>query len=67
MYTYSKLRGKITEKFGTQQALAEELGISVVSVSKKLNGATGFSQEDIEAWAKVLDIKRCEYPAYFFA
>ena len=67
MYTYSKLKGRITEKFGTQGALAEKLGISAVSVNKKLNGATGFSQEDIEAWAKVLDIKKSEYPAYFFA
>lgn len=67
MYTYSKLRGRITEKFGTQGALAEALGISAVSVNKKLNGATGFSQEDIESWAKALEIDKCDYPAYFFA
>lgn len=67
MYSYSKLRGKITEKFGTQAALAEALGVSLVSVSKKLNGVTGFSQEDIEKWSNLLDISKAEYPDYFFA
>ena len=67
MYSYSKLRGRITEKFGTQASLAEALGVSVVSVSKKLNGVTGFSQEDIEKWSQLLDISKHEYPDYFFA
>ena len=67
MYSYSKLKGKIVEKYGTQGALAEALGISVVSVSKKLNGVTGFSQEDIEKWSELLDISKHEYPDYFFA
>ena len=67
MYSYSKLKGRITEKYGTQAALAEALGISIVSVSKKLKGRTGFSQEDIEAWSALLDISKSEYPDYFFA
>lgn len=67
MYSYSKLRGKITEVFGTQAALAEALGVSLVSVNKKLNGVTGFSQEDIEVWSKLLGISKVDYPDYFFA
>ena len=67
MYSYSKLRGRITEKFGTQAALAEALGVSLVSVNKKLNGVTGFSQDDIEKWSKLLDISKHDYPSYFFA
>ena len=67
MYSYSKLRGKITEKFGSQGAFSEALGVSKVTVSKKLNGVTGFSQDDIEKWSTLLGIKKHEYPDYFFA
>ena len=67
LYSYAKLKGRITEKFETQEKFASAIGISTVSVSKKLNGITGFSQEDIEAWNKLLDINRSEIPDYFFA
>jgi transcriptional regulator with XRE-family HTH domain len=67
MYEYRKLRGRIVEKFRTQEEFANAIGISVVSVSKKLNGDTGFSQSDIENWSKILEIKREEFTDYFFA
>lgn len=65
-YEYAKLRGRIVEKFGTLYAFAEKLGISNVSMSKKLNGKTGFSQTDIEEWGKELEIPKSEYIDYFF-
>lgn len=65
-YTYNKLRGKIVEKYGNQERFSGKIGISKVSVSKKLNGVTGFSQMDIELWANALDISKDEYPEYFF-
>nr|DAY65436.1 MAG TPA: Protein of unknown function (DUF739) [Caudoviricetes sp.] len=65
-YSYSKLRGRIVEKFGSQEKFSENIGISRVSISKKLNGITGFSQLDIEKWALALDIKVDEYSSYFF-
>ena len=67
MYEYRKLRGRIVEKYGTLSKFAEEIGLSMVSVSKKMNCETGFSQKDIEKWADVLQIKKEEYPEYFFA
>lgn len=65
-FKYNKLRGRIVEKFKTNAAFARELGISEVSMSKKLSCKTGFSQDDILSWAKLLDIKAEEYPIYFF-
>lgn len=66
-YSYNKLRGRIVEKYGSQEKFSEYIGISRVSISKKLNGITGFSQVDIEKWASALDIKANEYSSYFFA
>lgn len=66
-YTYSKLKGRIVEIFGSQSAFAGKLGISVNSVSRKLNCKTGFSQHDIEEWSRLLNIQLSEYGDYFFA
>lgn len=65
-YKYNKLRGRIIEKFGSIRAFVKELDMSEVSVSKKLNGKTGFSQEDMDTWAEILDIQLSEYGEYFF-
>lgn len=66
-YTYSKLRGRIIEKYGTLAAFAERIELSQTSLSKKMTGKTGFSQEDIRVWSKLLDIDPSEYGLYFFA
>lgn len=65
-YKYAKLRGRIVEKFGTQQEFAKELGLSENSLSLKLNGKTGFSQEDMINWSNKLGIDFCDYGVYFF-
>lgn len=67
MYDYSKLRGRIVEKFGTMSKFAEEVGVSLVVVSNKLNNKSGFTRTDIEKWSTLLDIPGNEYDAYFFA
>lgn len=66
-YTYDKLRGRIIERFGSQGKFAEFLGISDVSVSKKMNGWVQFDQEDIVQWCEALDIPITEAGIYFFA
>ena len=66
-YQYDKLRGRIIEKYGTQGNFAKALGLSSNSVSKKLNCRTGFTQEEMDKWAELLDIDLKDYPAYFFA
>lgn len=67
MYEYRKLRGRIVEKFGSQDKFAQHIGKSPISINRKLNCNTGFSQKDIEEWSKALEISKDEYPAYFFA
>lgn len=66
-YQYKKLRGRIVEKFGSIAEFSKEIGMSAVSVSKKLCGKTQFSQSDITEWAEKLDIQLSEYSEYFFA
>ncbi len=65
-YTYNKLRGRIIEKFGSQEKFAEALEISSNSLSKKMNGKTGFSQKDIISWSDLLDIEQPEYSDFYF-
>lgn len=66
MFDFSKLRGRIIEKFGTIRAFAEAVDTSLVSVSHKLNGRTDISRADIIKWSEILDISPAEYGAYFF-
>lgn len=66
-YKYNKLRGRIIEKYGTQEKFAEAIGLSTNSMSKKMTGKSGFSQEDIESWSEKLEIAQAEYGEYFFA
>lgn len=66
-YAYDKLRGRIIERFKTQERFAQSLGISKNSLSLKMNGKTGFSQDDVKKWCDLLDIKTEEIGEYFFA
>ena len=66
-YSYDKLRGRIVEKYGSQEKFAEVIGISPNSLSKKMTGKTGFSQKDIIRWTELLDIDKADYSEYFFA
>ena len=45
-YNYSKLLGKITEKFGTQASFAKSMNISERSLSLKLTNKVPFKQEN---------------------
>lgn len=66
MFQYNKLRGKIVEVFGSISKFSEKLSISEVSVSKKLNCKSGFSQKDIIEWSNLLGISSDDYAEYFF-
>lgn len=67
-FDYSKLRGRIIEKFGSVKAFAKAYGLSMTTMSKKLNGKTAFSVDDIVKMSspKFLDIPSSEYHEYFF-
>lgn len=66
-FDYSKLSGRIVEKYGTQMNFAEAIGLSERSVSLKLNSKIGWKQSEISKICKVLDIRTDEIPDYFFA
>jgi len=67
-YDFSKLRGRIIEKFGSIRAFAKAYGLSYVTMSNKLNGKVGISSDDIVKMSKpeLLDIPPAEYHLYFF-
>lgn len=64
--TFSRLRGKICEKYGTITEFAEKTSKSRVSVSNKLSGDTDFSRDDMIEWGDLLGITPEEYGIYFF-
>jgi hypothetical protein len=67
VFDYSKLRGRIVEKYGTQRRFAMENQLSDRSMSLKLNNDIRLSQEEIMKWCELLDIDTQEIPVYFFA
>lgn len=65
-FDYSKLRGKIVEKYSSQAAFVEDFGISENSFSLKMNNKSRFSPDDIIKIVDMLDISKDEIGAYFF-
>ena len=66
-FEYRKLRGRIIEKYGSQDKFAEAIGTTSVTVSKKMTGKVQFSQDDIILWCEALDIPLMEAGPYFFS
>ena len=67
-FDYSKLSGRIVEKFKTRKAFAQAVGFTQETISKKLSGNMAISVKDINDWSapNILDIKAEEIPEYFF-
>lgn len=67
-FDYSKLIGRIIEKFGSRKAFAEACGFSENTISKKLSGKMGITTNDIVKWSspELLDIPTSDIPEYFF-
>lgn len=63
----NKLRGRIIEKFETQEKFAEALGITPGTVSKKLRNESKLTREEIIEWGNLLEIPKDDLPSYFFA
>ena len=67
MLDYSKLRGRIVEKYGSIRAFAEAADMSRAQISHKLNGRTDFYTRDIIKWSKLLEIAPEDIHIYFFS
>ena len=65
-YDYSKLIGRIIEKFGSQKKFAPAVRLSERSLSLKLNGLVPFKQPEIDKSAELLSIPEKEIGLYFF-
>lgn len=65
-FDYSKLRGRIVEKYSTLSAFAQAIGISDGTLSSKMNSKTYFSNEEIVEACKLLGIRFEEVQSYFF-
>ena len=66
MFDYSKLKGRIVEKYNTLSGFADVLGIKVQTVSAKLRGRMSITKADIIKWSKLLDISTEDIGVYFF-
>ncbi|MCC4121327.1 DUF739 family protein [Lactococcus lactis] len=66
IFDYSKLRGRIKERYESEAKFSVEARISQASLSSKLNNKTYFNPEDILRILKILDIPDEEAKLYFF-
>ena len=65
-FDYSKLLGRIKEFGFTQDKMASEIGVSVSTLSFKLNNKAFFSQKEIRKICDLLGIEIAEIGIYFF-
>lgn len=63
---YRKVRGKIKEVFGTQEAFAEAMDLSYTSISQRLTGALEWKSSEIAKACDLLGIPLAEAHLYFF-
>jgi transcriptional regulator with XRE-family HTH domain len=51
-----ELKSLIIRKYGTQGKFAEALGVTEVTVNNKLNGKSQLKLDEIDQWAKLLEV-----------
>ena len=67
MVNSAKLQGRIVEKGYKLGSFAAAMGVSHVTLRKKMDGIREFTARDIIKICELLDISRNEMPDYFFA
>lgn len=66
MYNYQKLRGLITEHYGTLGNFANAMNMGTTTLYSRLNGITFFDQEEIEKISKKFNLTTDDINAVFF-
>ena len=66
MFDYSKLIGRIVEKFKTQNAFAKAMKMSANTRSNKNNGLIDFMTGEILRAIELLGLAVVDIPDYFF-
>lgn len=65
-FDYRKLKGRIKEKFETQQNFVNNIDMCDASFRKKIQNNSSFSQTEIINICKILDIKIEDIPLFFY-
>ena len=65
-YDYSRLNGRIVEKFGTRKAFAAALNLSEHSLSLKLNNRIPFKQSEMERSCELLEVPIALVSDFFY-
>lgn len=65
-FDFSKLLGRIIEKFGTRSAFAAAMGMAESALSNRLSGKIYFDADEIHRACQLLDIEPQDIPVYFF-
>ena len=65
VFDFSRLRGRIVEKYGTCDNFAAAAGHSKVWLSSRLNNTVQWRAAEMRAAAELLGIPFEEIPAYF--
>ena len=65
-FDFSKLLGRIIEKFGTRSAFAAAMGLAESALSNRLSGKTHFDADEIYLASQLLDIEPQDISVYFF-
>lgn len=65
--SYAKLRGRIREKYHTQDAFATAMGMNASTLSAKLTGTSEWTKSEIAKAAFLLGIACEDIHIYFFA
>ena len=66
LFDYSKLRGLIKEKYGSEKRFADHLSFSSVTLNRRLNNHAFFDQNEIMEVCHLLDIPDYKKSEYFF-
>ena len=66
IYNYSKLRGRIVEKFGTLGEFSKAMEWSERTNGLKLNGRVEWKQNEIITAIRLLDVTPEDIDIYFF-
>lgn len=65
-FDYSKLKGRIVEKYGSQAEFAKAMNWSERTLSQKITGKIAWKQTDICMGIELLGLSESDIQEYFF-
>ena len=64
-FAYNKLKGKIKEVYGTQEAFAIAMGMGRTTLHSKLHNITEFTQSEMLRALELLHLEKADIDIYF--